>query len=485
MSRVAPRPLPSERTALVFLVLSALLAGILFPLTGALAGIQDGDGILTSLISTQRVTWYFWGQDRLLNLFPALASPLHNVEWNLHFQIFLRSFCAYLAPLGVLVFLDRTPRVLAVSVALTNIILIVCASHYMQFNIYVQHNTFGISLVAFAIAYLIAHSSMHRVLVWLCVGALCTLAYATNYALLIYSLPVVAGFGIVRWRQWRLYAPFLVVNIIAVGLAHFHARAFGESQTELGTHVSLDAILLSIETVRQNVNMVLLGLAALAGAVCFFVRRDNRWLEYLGVLAIVVAMFMVLASTVWVQMNLYNARYFITCSIVLVALISYSLTITLLSNERSAYGLCVLGLTGVVFTSFMGFQDNYRELVGATWRATSLEVARVAEESQAVLIVGDFWDVWPAVYDAALLRPKHETPVYGAAFRGHPMQHKVLAELRKPGEHVALCFHATSEACLNEIVNSLQLRDVKLQVDGQESVVVAGRSLLKLKVSLQ
>ena len=218
-----------NRSAIIFLVVSALLAGLLFPLTGSLAGTQDGDGVLTALISTQQLTWYFWGQDRLLNIFPAIAAPIQDVEWNLHFQIFLRSLCAYLAPLGVLVFIQRSPRVIAAAVAVTNIILIVSMSQYAQFNVYVQHNTFGISLVLFAISYLVFWSTLPVLASGVLVLLICSLAYGTNYALLMYSIPAIVGFGMLRYREWRRFVGFLAINCVAVLIAKFHAQEIGRA----------------------------------------------------------------------------------------------------------------------------------------------------------------------------------------------------------------------------------------------------------------
>jgi len=40
----------------LLIILSGIVAGAVLPLTQALAGFQDGDGILTSLISTQKLT---------------------------------------------------------------------------------------------------------------------------------------------------------------------------------------------------------------------------------------------------------------------------------------------------------------------------------------------------------------------------------------------------------------------------------------------
>jgi len=103
----SPKTLLHNRRDVAFLIAVAILAGLTFPLTTILAGTQNADGVITALISTQKLTWYFWGQDRFLNFIPALAMPIVDVEWNLRFQIFLRTFFAFLAPLGVLYFFSQ------------------------------------------------------------------------------------------------------------------------------------------------------------------------------------------------------------------------------------------------------------------------------------------------------------------------------------------------------------------------------------------
>ncbi|CAI3788160.1 hypothetical protein AHFPHNDE_01833 [Pseudomonas sp. MM227] len=474
-----------NRSAIIFLVFTALLAGLLFPLTGSLAGTQDGDGVLTALISTQQLTWYFWGQDRLLNIFPAIAAPIQDVEWNLHFQIFLRSLCAYLAPLGVLVFIQRNPRVLAAAVAITNIILIVSMSQYAQFNVYVQHNTFGISLVLFAVSYLVFWSSLPAAARWVLILLICSVAYATNYALLMYSIPAIIGFGMLRLPEWRRFASFFAINCVAVLIAKYHAQAFGDPSTAFGLNFTLEAYPHAFAVLAENLNLPVLSVCAVIAIVCFVSNRQKPVLEFLGVALLAVAMFILLCGTQWLQTNAYNIRYYITCGILLTSLMGYAIAVHLVERKRPVGFLCIAGLVACLFIPLGGFKSDYDELVNPRWRQDSKEIAKVAHETQARFVIGGFWDVWPTVFEAEELRDGEPQMVYGGAFRGHALTEEILESLRKePGQN-ALCFLPEVQACLDELKSNLRTApEVSFSGSPATAVSVAGKQMIEFKVSV-
>jgi len=49
----------------------------------------NADSLLSALISTQRLTVYYWGQDRLASVVPLLAWPVRDELWNYRLQILL------------------------------------------------------------------------------------------------------------------------------------------------------------------------------------------------------------------------------------------------------------------------------------------------------------------------------------------------------------------------------------------------------------
>lgn len=462
------------------IILSGLVAGAILPMTTALAGYQDGDGILTSLISTQKLTWYFWGQDRLLNFIPALASPFSDVENNLRFQVFLRSVFAYLSPLGILIFFTRSPKFLLVAIAITNVIVLCSLSQYAQFNFYVQHNTFGTSLVLLTLAYSLTYSRLSKTAVAIAGLLIMSVAYATNYALLTYSIPVIAMLGLLRRSDLQRYVLFFIINCVAILIARLHSKAFGEPSTEFGLSISWQGVIDALQIIYQNLNLAFFLVFVAVAAVCYFLSKEKSSLALCGVLCLAISLIILLANTLWVQMNLYNVRYFLT-SIVMICSVLGFLIARALMQVKSRYALLIpgLALTYCVFFSLCGFSATYNQLVGAPWRANSVAVAKLAVSEKVRVITGVFWDVWPAVYEAKHLQPS--LPVFGAALRGLVLRNDFLAATKGQGEMTALCFLDTSELCANEITGNLQITgDSHLVIKRTEPTVAGDKKLLKL-----
>lgn len=462
------------------IVLSGILAGAIFPLTQALAGFQDGDGILTSLISTQKLTWYFWGQDRLLNFIPALVSPFTDVETNLRAQVFLRSLFAYLSPLGILILFNRSPKFLVVAIAITNVIVLTCLSQYGQFNFYVQHNTFGTSMVLFAIAYALMHSQLPKVAIAVIALFVCSVAYATNYALLTYAIPVIFLLGVLRWPDRKRYILFFVINCLAILIARYHSKIFGVPSTSFGLLISFQGIIESLRIIYENLHLGVFILFLAMSFIAYQISIEKKFLELSAVLCVGLGIIVLLANTQWLQMNLYNIRYFLTSELIIASVMGFVITRTLMLGQYK-YALIIPGLALIycVFVSLGGFTATYKELVGAPWRSNSEAVAKLAFDEKAQVITGGFWDVWPAVYDTKqLLRT---APVYGAAFRGGILKDDFLATTKGKGEFTALCFFDTTELCVNEITGNFQLAgDNHLVVKSSEPVTAGDKKLLKM-----
>lgn len=462
------------------IILSGILAGAIFPLTQALAGFQDGDGILTSLISTQKLTWYFWGQDRLLNFIPALASPFSDVETNLRAQVFLRSMFAYLSPLGILIFFNRSPKFLVVAIAITNIIILTCLSQYGQFNFYVQHNTFGTSLVLFAFAYSLMYSQLPKAAIAIIALFVCSVAYATNYALLTYAIPVIFLLGVLRWSDRKRYFLFLVINCLAVLIARYHSKTFGVASTDFGLMISFQGIIESLHIIYQNLNLGAFLLFLAIAFISYQISTEKKFLELSAVTCVGLGIIVLLANTLWLQMNLYNIRYFLTSELIIASILGLVITRTLILGQYK-YALIIPGVALVycVFVSLGGFTATYKELVGAPWRSNSEAVAKLAFDEKAQVITGGFWDVWPAVYDTKQLQ--RTSPVYGAAFRGGILKDDFLAATKGKGEFTGLCFFDTAELCANEIVGNFQITgESRLVVKSTEPVMAGDKKLLKM-----
>ncbi|RMQ30133.1 hypothetical protein ALQ07_01252 [Pseudomonas syringae pv. actinidiae] len=468
----------------LIIILSGVIAGAILPLTQALAGFQDGDGILTSLMSTQKLTWYFWGQDRLLNFIPALASPFTDVETNLRVQVFFRSMFAYLSPLGILIFFNRSPKFLLVAIAITNIILLACLSQYAQFNFYVQHNTFGTSLVMLASAYALTYSGLPKAAIAVIALFVCSVAYATNYALLTYAIPVIFLLGVLRWPAWKRYLSFFVINCLAVLIARYHSQTYGVAPTDLGLSISFQAVIDALHIIYQNLDLGAFLLLLAITFICYQISAEKKFIELSGVLCVAFAIVVLLANTLWVQMNLHNVRYFLTSELIIASVFGFVITRALILGQYK-YALFIPGLALVycVFVPLGGFTATYNELVGAPWRANSKAVAKLAVDESAEVIAGSFWDVWPAVFETKHLQ--RTLPVYGAAFRGGVLRDDFLKTTKDKGEFTVLCFFDTTELCVNEIVGNFDVTgENRLVVKNTEPVIAGEKKLLKMVLEI-
>lgn len=479
---------PGRHGGYGWLLLSAVLAGLLFPLTTRLAGLQDGDGLLTSIMSTDKLTWYFWGQDRFLNFIPGLTSVVQDSDLNLRAQLFLRAFFAYLAPLGILVFFKRSPRFLLLAVAISNTILVLCLGPYGLFSLYAQHNPAGTSLVLFGLAWplLPARRRWRLALVLL----LCFLAYAVNIALLIFSVPLLFFLLLLRPQQRNELIAFSTINLLAIGLAFAHSRIFGERSTVFSATPSLDGTLSAYLVLAQSIAPLCALLILLITWYCLRHARLTGKLELAALTLTAAMMVVVLANTTWVQNSEFNLRYFMTALILLATVASVIVSSFLLQLELKLRHLSALMLlcAGALLAGLHGFDRNYSELIQPHWRTPAKAVAALAVRDHAGLIIGDFWDVWPVVYEVhrqPSAAQNRAEPIFGATFRSHPMLPNILATTLDKGPQTALCLMRTASACVDQLRTFVQIpTGIKITVTQQETVQIGSQNWLRLRLRL-
>lgn len=475
---------------LFWVVLSGVVAGLILPLTNALAGRQDGDGLLTALISTRRLTWYFWEQDRFLNFIPALAALFRDPEINLHVQVFLRACFTYLAPLGILVFFTRSTRTLLIGIALANAILIACLPFYGWFNLYVQHNPFGTSLVLFALAYLLmSHASASKLVV---AGVLCLLAYATNLALLVFTGPFLFLMMLVRKEERLRIFCFGLLNGAAIIGAFVHSKRMKLHATEFGIAPSLDGLVQTARILYGLLNtpvfLALLALSLFCLASLPLVRERKRALMLTLSVPLLSAAIMavVLSIAVWVRINGFNVRYFLTAEIAVATVMAYviasRLQATSLGDKRIG-AMIALIYAVLVFGPMGGFSSTYQELVSEDRRVQTKAAGKLAVQERSTLIIGDFWDVWPVVYETQRLRygAERPLPIYGAAQRGSILAREFRALAAGGEPQHALCFFASVDPCVSEARAWLQIpADTRLEIDAVQTLTAADKALLNI-----
>jgi hypothetical protein len=474
---------------LLWLIGSAAFAGLVLPLTVALAGHQNSDGILTALISTRKLTWYFWGQDRLLNLLPALASGINDVEWNLRVQLFLRAAMAWLSPLGILVFFSRSPLFLALATAIANVILTVCSEQHALFkqltlfNLYAESNLFCTSLVLLALAYVIFTARLHRLVAVLFTFAVCCLAFTCNFALLIYAVPLLAILTVLRPQQRRSLFMFLLINVAAIIVARVHSKIFGEPITTYRLAPALSSIVEACRTIYAQIHpLPTLGFGLLALIACRFDSR-RRPLELLAVLALALAMIVFLANTAWVQMNLFDIRYFLTPEIIFASLMAYPIT-TLVFAASCRYAVLLGVPLAMVCTlsALGGFNSDYNELVDAPFRQSSHALGAAAADQGVRAIIGDYWHVWPTIYETERLKAEQKTAtprIYGVTYRGQTLRDEFLRDV-KNDRQIAFCLFDQLEYCADELLRVFRIAaGYQVATDSAEKLYISNLPVIK------
>jgi hypothetical protein len=468
-----------------WIIALGVIAGLIIPMTGLLAGSQNSDGVLPGLISTQKLTWYFWGQDRLLNFIPAIASPIADVEWNLRVQIFLRASLAFLAPAGLLYFFNQSPRFIAFAIVLANFLIAMTFGSQALFNLYVENNPFGTSLVLLALSLATLRrgdTRMRWVLASLLMGFF---AYATNFALLAISFPVIIIAFLTQTLPRKQLLVFFSMNVLCVILAYEHSKHFGYGKTPFNQlSISRHAVFAGYLSVAENVSWISLLILGLFAAIFGWLARSLHFLPALLVMAASVALIGVLSCSTWTQINDHHIRYYITFVISFISATSYLFSASMYPFLRSR-SLDIPFSATLLFvelaTKFHGISPDYAQLIDTPWRSRSRAVAEAAVANKAQLIVGGFWDVWPAVFDSIAL--SSDSDVYGAAPRADVLTSRIQRLARDEHGIRAICFHTTITACEDDASSGLHVQ-ASVVPGSANRITVVDRQMLLVTMAL-
>lgn len=468
-----------------WIIVLGVIAGLIIPMTGLLAGSQNSDGVLPALISTQKLTWYFWGQDRLLSFIPAIASPIADIEWNLRVQIFLRASLAFLAPAGLLYFFNQSPRFIAFTITLANFLIAITFGSQALFNLYVENNPFGTSLVLLALSLATLRQGSTRtrwILASLLIGFF---AYATNFALLAISFPVIIIALLTGTLPRKQLLVFFTINVLCVILAYEHSKHFGFGKTPFNQlSISRRAVLAGYLSVAENVSWIVLLMLGLFAAVFGWLARAVHFVPALLVMATSVALVGILSCSTWTQINDHHIRYYITFVISFISATSYLFSTSIYPFLRSRtldIPFCLALLFVEIATRLHGISLDYAQLIDTPWRNRSRAVAEAAVANRAQLIVGGFWDVWPAVFDGLAL--SRSSDIYGAAPRADVLASRIQRlALDEHGIRV-ICFHTTITACEDDALIGLHVK-ASVVPDSAKRITVEDRQMLLATMSL-
>ena len=109
-----------------------------------------------------------------------------------------------------------------------------------------------------------------------------------------------------------------------------------------------------------------------------------------------------------------------------------------------------------------------REIIGAAYKPVADAVAAAVVSRGLDGVAGDYWDVWPAVFQAEVLLHRLGRPaggVFGLTYRGEARRDAFTARLLQAGRLRFACIGMDGGACSASIQQTMRLPGVYLGVN--------------------
>ena len=465
--RASPKHRPHVRpdTPLVVIALFGIV-GLL--LSSHLSLNEDSDGLLTTIMSLQKVTVYFWGEDRLGNLLPALTMWIHDPTGNAYAQIALRLVFGVLAPIFFcsLAFpraIDSWRATLA-----TQLLLVLGIKPTLAWETYVEAYPYGTSLACAGFATLAlraAWTMRHRArwILYIFGVAILVAAYVTDFGLVLFAVPIIGLLGLVLRSVFLQRLLIVHLLVAAVGFILPKVVFFGTT-TPLGLAFIWPNELHFLRSITANMgwpfvcSMVLPVLLALGLAKWRRFRHGRRMLvvTLAAMLTVVLVCFVVVASSHWVAMNNFLPRYFIPGYVLLVSMGGVSLLYCCkygINNhaQSSTTFICialVLLLAGAA--RLTGWPRETQGIIGNGKGPEAWAVAGQSLGQHIDAIAGDYWDAWPAVFATEQYRydvRADSADVLGITGRGEDRRGAFAARLAAQKELRVGCIDLKTADC--------------------------------------
>ncbi len=404
---------PLRRPWLVVAILTAALAAWMG--LGTLHQFQHADSLLTVLVSTQRWTPFFWGQDRFGMLVPFVVMPIRHPLANLLAQGWLMTAAALLAPFVMARFLTgRAGPWLAIG-ACSNTLFLLVATPAVQFD-WLVAQPYGLS-ISLGFAALVLAADVPRVPAALTALVLLALACWVNIGV---GLMLAIATVIVGSRPVRLLALVAMATMLASLVARYGATA--HTVTSLAAPRQwLDGwrqLLEGLPGVTASPGTVIGIAVGTAVAVVWLCRSSGLppWRLAAAIVAMAAITWLVVGMSLWVGMNRYVFRYMYPT--LMIAGVGVSIVVAALFATR-AKALAAAALTAWAAAAVVRYGTPSLARVERDIDARFGAKTAAVLHSGATVVGGDYWRVWPAVFhvNLALARMHAHAQVFGLAYR--------------------------------------------------------------------
>jgi hypothetical protein len=430
---------------------------------------QNADGLLLTLASLQKLTVYYWGQDRLGLLTPLLTVWVRDPIVNAYGQLVLRLLAGLIAPLFFCGLVLRRPADAWRATVLSDCLMLICAGAQVFQETFVEANPYSMSLACAGLATTALRGSSRCLRARLLhVAAVCLLvvAYIVNLGLIIIALPLV---GMVSMLLPSAHTGrLLVLHIAAAAIGFLLPPIFSpEYTTPFGMTFVTDNLIHYADVIWAVTGWRFL-LAALLPSILLVLA--SRWRLHNSRLVVLllatqfgaaVLSFTATALSRWLVINAFHIRYFVPGLILLLSVGGISLwlttkTVTRDSTVRNGIFFCLtlLLLLGAYQRLQVHRIDN-SDIVGngRSELARAVAVRYLVHALDGIAgggIADGYWNVWPAVFmteqyhhDNGYKGPN----VFGITYRGRVRRSEFIARLAAQGRIRLACIDLSPTEC--------------------------------------
>ena len=461
----------------LLLVTSALVASMSLVAMSLYLTYVNADALLYGLISTQHLTFYYWGQDRLANVVPALLSPVHDLTLNFRLQMWLVG-CSFYALLFAFVsgHLEaagvRTRRPVTAPWALVVVASVAAASlKPLTSYQFVLEQQYGLSMLLFllgAFALVRARRVGLRAAGFVVV-VIALLIIPSSVLLVIVVWPMALGqrrpLQRMLWSAVTVGVAFLVTNVCQRlfyrGPTSSAYNNFSISRAVSGLRPALEQICTSIRPTATVVSLA-------ASAIVLLLRRAHVTRRasaiIIGAWLFGFAWLVVFAGNEWVELNGYSYRYFFplygaglyfcaSASAEFVRATSDRLSAVRNPNPSRIGSIPwhagVVGAVAVALAVWgVARQPSDRDLPVLAAAGPPADTARALSTD---FVVGDYWRVWPIVFAG---RSDGEN-LFGVTVRSEALRGQIdaaVARAEATGEAVnVLCVGVEQVGCAGSL----------------------------------
>lgn len=479
------KTIPIFANGMLVIVLSAMTVNKFSP------EFLNADVIINSVMSLQNITLFYWGQNRLINFMPLLASLFKTPSVNLYFVLGAASIVHYTL---LLYFAKRVISVYGLKqkdymdtkiFLIISFIFVVIAKKQTIFSIAIWHIEYSIPLLMISWAFFDIIEKRLRFGSWLVLATvLIVIATGMNYSITVVSCALIGAYVFYIKKNSNRVIIFTLISVFSFIIWNMIAKHFGNlpyskfslKQIAVGlpivAHNLLDAFELS------GVVAIVFCITIICAPCSLFGRKalDNcsRLESYIIYSIAAFCFFWMIMFTLnkWVEMNQFSNRYFTFIIYGLLTVAAFQ-TYKLLrmmgywSSSVIAGGALILIIV-ILWNGFVKLPD---------FNIFKRIQKKVPENHE--LYSGDYWLVWPAVFRDMMVGK----PAFGLAYRGEGNKEKVRAvvdrQILYKGHFSVLCLNDKTESCEGQIsrivgdsfvdrvvairdgVNELQLKRVK------------------------